>query len=198
MTLNVIELNCPGCGARVSTEQKVCEWCHKPIIITSFNNIGGLSDLELNKYANAYKKTLAEHSDNAEINVSIGLCYLKLKLYDKAIDALEKAVEQNIDNSEVYFYLAVAFLRGKKAFVCSRDDIDKALKYLEAAITLEPKGIYLYYMAYIKYDYFSRKYLKTTPSYQECLNVAKQNSISENDSSFLFNLLGLSKPEKFY
>ena len=32
MSHTVIEMNCPGCGARVSTGQSECEWCHKPII----------------------------------------------------------------------------------------------------------------------------------------------------------------------
>ena len=35
MSHQVVELNCPGCGARVSTAQKECDWCHKPIIIST-------------------------------------------------------------------------------------------------------------------------------------------------------------------
>lgn len=40
MSHTVIEMNCPGCGARVSTGQSECEWCHKPIIISTFNKWG--------------------------------------------------------------------------------------------------------------------------------------------------------------
>lgn len=39
MSHTVIEMNCPGCGARVSTGQSECEWCHKPIIISTFNSV---------------------------------------------------------------------------------------------------------------------------------------------------------------
>lgn len=39
MSHQVVELNCPGCGARVSTAQKECDWCHKPIIISTFNSV---------------------------------------------------------------------------------------------------------------------------------------------------------------
>lgn len=47
----VIDLTCPGCGASVSISQKECEWCHKPIVISSFSAVSSMSSLEINKYA---------------------------------------------------------------------------------------------------------------------------------------------------
>ena len=64
-----------------------------------------------------------------------------------------------IDQPDVFFYAAVSLLKGQKAFVAPRAAIDKCLEYLNAALMIEPKGIYQYFLAYIKYDYFSRKYL---------------------------------------
>ena len=43
MSHQVVELNCPGCGARVSTAQKECDWCHKPIVISTFNSVYSIS-----------------------------------------------------------------------------------------------------------------------------------------------------------
>ena len=48
---------------------------------------------EVNKFAGAYKKALAENPDNQELNNSVAMCYLKLKLDDKALPAFEKAME---------------------------------------------------------------------------------------------------------
>lgn len=195
MSHQVIELNCPGCNARVSIGQKECEWCHKPIIISTFNSVYSMPAPDVNKYAGAYSKALAEHPYNQELNNAAAMCYLKLRLYDKALPAFERAMEDNFDNSETFFYAAVCMLRGKKAFLAQRADINKAVEYLNAAIMIEPRGIYYYFLAYIKYDYFERKYLNTTPDYQECTRQAYTMGVSEFDKDMLFGVLGVARPD---
>ena len=197
MSQQIIELNCPGCGGRVSTEMTECSWCHKPVVITTFNSVASMPLPEVNKYANSYKKELAENPNDQILNTSIGMCYLKLKMYDKAYEAFEKAIEDNFDDSEVYFYAAVCLLRGKKAFLAQRADINKIEEYINAANMIEPRGIYYYFLAYIKYDFFERKYLNTSPYYLECLNNAHQLGISAHDIQMLFDLLGCAKPDVF-
>lgn len=197
MSQQIIELNCPGCGGRVSTGMKECSWCHKPVVITTFNSVVDMPLPEVNKYANSYKKELSENPDNQTINTSIAMCYLKLKMYDKSYAAFEKAVEDNFDNSETYFYAAVCLLKGKKAFLAQRADIDKIEEYINAANMIEPRGIYHYFWAYVKYDFFERKYLNTQPSYSECLYNANQLGTSEYDIQMLFDLLGIAKPDVF-
>ena len=39
----IVEMTCPGCGARVQINQKTCEWCHAPIVITSMSDIFSMS-----------------------------------------------------------------------------------------------------------------------------------------------------------
>ena len=197
MSQEVIEMNCPGCGARVSTGQSECEWCHQPIIISTFNSVYSMPLPQVNKYANAYRKALAENPDNTGLNNSVAMCYLKLKLYDKALPAFERAMEDNFDNSETFFYAAVCLLKGKKAFLAMRPEIDKIEEYINAALMIEPKGIYYYFLAYIKYDYFHRKYFKTSPTYQEALAMAAQAGYSPFDADQLFAILGVEKPADF-
>lgn len=197
MSHTIIEINCPGCGARVSTGQSECEWCHKPIIISTFNSVYSMSAPEISQYAVAYKKALSENPDNQDLNNSIAMCYLKLKLYDKALQAFEKAMQENFDNSETFYYAAISLLKGRKAFLLNRHEIDKIEEYINAAILIEPRGIYYYFLAYIKYDYFNRKYFKTSPTYKEALKLAKQQGFSSYDSEQLFNILGVEKPNEF-
>lgn len=194
MAQEVIELNCPGCGARVSTGQQECEWCHKPIVISTFNSVYSMPMPEVNKYAGAYKKALGENPNNNELNKSVAMCYLKLKLYDKALVAFETAIEDDFDDSETYFYAATCLLNGKKAFMAQRDNINKCIEYINAANMIEPRGIYYYFLAYIKYDFFERKYLNTTPNYEECLDMANEYGVSEYDINMLFDILGVEKP----
>ena len=195
MAYQVIDLNCPGCGGGVSTGQKQCNFCGRPIVITSFNDIQSFSPLDLNKYANNYRKALAENPDSNALNMSVAMCYLKLKLYDKALPAFEKAIEDNFDNSETFYYAAVSLLKGKKAFLAPRPDIDKVLEYLNTAIMIEPRGIYHYLLAYIKHDYFERKYLNITPNWKETLQTAIQSGVSQADIAQLFEMLQVEIPE---
>lgn len=93
-----------------------------------------------NKYVKFYKEALADNPNNPQLNSSIGMCYLKLKLYDKALESFEKAIEDDFDNSETYFYAAVCLLKGRKAFLTPKADIDKALEYINAALMIENRG----------------------------------------------------------
>lgn len=161
MAHQVIDMKCPGCGAPTSTGETTCKYCHRPVIISTFNSVYSMPLPEVNKYAGAYRKALSENPDSTELNNSVAMCYLKLKLYDKAAEAFERAMEDNFDNSETFFYAAICRLKGKKAFLASRADIDKIEEYIQAALMIEPKGIYYYFWAYIKQDYFARKANKT-------------------------------------
>ncbi len=187
-------MKCPNCGAAVQIDQKECEYCMSPVMITTFNSIVAMPMPQVNKYARAYSKELADNPDSMELNNSIAMCYLKLKLYDKALPAFEKAMEDNFDNAETFFYAAVCLLQGKKAFLHLRPTIDKILEYINAAIMIDPKGIYYYFLAYIKQDYFFRKYLNTSPNYREVLATAKQAGYSENDVKQLYAVLGVPRP----
>ena len=187
-------ITCPGCGEPWTLDMKECPSCHRPVVISTFNSVYGMSAPEANKYANTYKKVLAAEPENIEVLSSIAMCYLKLKLYDKALAAFEKAIEADFDNSETYFYAAVCLLRGKKAFLAQRCDINRILEYIEAATMIEPRGIYYYFMAYVKYDFFERKYLNTTPNYHDCLHMAMEHGVSEGDIAMVCNILGVPHP----
>lgn len=193
MGQQIVELNCPGCGARVNTGQQLCDWCHKPVIISTFNSVYSMPMPIINKYAGAYRKALGENPDNIELNNSIAMCYLKLKLYDKALLAFEKAMEDNFDNSETFFYAAVCLFGGKRPFQAKKNVVDKALQYLESAVMIEPRGVYYYFMAYIKHDFYYLKKLNVKPNYSECLEQAKlAGGVANADLVMLSQIMGCS------
>ncbi len=194
MSYEVVDLKCQGCGARVTTEQTECMYCHGPVTIRSFNSVSNMSIPEINKYASEYRRALEENPDNTILNNSIAMCYLKLNLYDKAISAFEKAIEDNFDNSQTYFYAAISLLKGQKPYYHMRETIDKAMEYLNAAVQIEPLGIYYFFMAYIKKDYFERKFLNVPPSSMELLMMAKQAGTSPYDITQLFAILKTENP----
>lgn len=195
MAHQIVELECPGCGKAITTSTQQCPQCFREIVISTFNSVSGMSPLEINKQANAYRKAMINNPNNQTLNMSIAFCYLKLKLYDKAIPCFEKAIEDNFDNSETYFYAAIALLKGKKAFLSPRSVIDRIEEYIQAAIMIEPKGIYYYFWAYIRYDHHFRKSYRMTPNYQELLAQAKQIGLSQTDIIELYKILEVERPE---
>lgn len=193
MTIRVSQIKCPSCGWPLELGMTECPAGH-PVYITTFRSISDLPLPLLNRYASTYRQNQAAAPFDQGTNKSLAFCYLKLKLYDQALDAFAKAIADNFDDSEVYFYAAIAALKGRKAFVAPRPLIDRALEYLNAALMIESRGIYSYLQAYIKYDYFTRKHLRTVPDYRQCLDQARGRATLA-DIQALFSLLNVEKPE---
>lgn len=197
MSTKVFSLSCPGCGAPAETSTRTCSFCDRPIVIRTFRSVAEMTLPEVNKYAGAYKKALAEHPDDQDLNGAVGMCFMKLRLYDKALAAFEKAIVDNFDNAETFFYAAVALLKGKKAFLHKRPDIDRMLELIDAALMIEPKGIYHYLSAYIRHDYFERKGLNVSPNWRDALRQAGDAGLSEADVEGFYELLGVERPGGF-
>ena len=195
MAHQVVELECPGCGIPITTSTKQCPQCYREIVISTFNSVNAMSPLDINKQANAYRKAMVGNPDDQTLNMSLAFCYLKLKLYDKALPCFEKAIVDNFDNSEVYFYAAITLLKGKKAFLTPRTEIDKIEEYLQAALMIEPKGIYYYFWAYIRYDHHYRKSYMVTPNYIALLAQAQDAGLSMTDVEELYSILGVARPD---
>ena len=193
MAVQAISIKCPNCGAGVAVDQQTCEWCNSPVYISSFKSVEEMPPMQINKYASGYRKELAENPNNTELNTSIAFCYLKLKMYDEAYAAFSKAIVDNFDNSETYFYAAISLLKGKKAFLHTRQEIDKMLELVNAALMIEQKGIYHYFMAYIKHDYFKRKFLTTSPNYKDCLMKAQALGCSAADIDHFYSVSGVER-----
>lgn len=197
MSYEMNEITCRGCGAPLAIGDKECKYCHGPVNITSIQSVYDMPAPMLNKYANSYRKELANDPDNQETNKSIAFCYLKLKLYDKALPFFEKAAEENFDDSDLFLYTAVCMLKGKRPFLHQKKTIDAAIEYVNSACMIEDKGIYHYFAAYLKYDYYKMKGLRTSPDYSEELMLANQTGLPHNDVNILFEILGTDRPNGF-
>ena len=187
-------LHCPNCGgSQFSPDLKKCLFCGGAVVLTSFNDF---SSIDIKKYENSYREQLAENPNNDALNMSLAMCYLKKKLYDKAIPFFEKAIDDTFGEPETLFFASVCLLKGNKAFLANREkQINPIIAYLNSAIQEDPKGIYHYFLAYIKYDYFERKYLNITPNWKDTLQIAIQTGVSQADIAQLFEMLQVEMPE---
>lgn len=188
------DLKCPNCGGFVSREQRQCDFCGGSIFLNSARNLPN-GNLELQKYLKFYSQISTGESD--EIDFSRGVIFLKLKQYKNAINTFEKLVSTNMLYSNLYFYISIALLEGKKAFQVKKDTIDRVIVHLETAISIENKGIYRIFLAYIKYDYYKRKFINISPNYKQELVLAQESGYSSEDFDELWELLNVSKPKEF-
>ena len=173
----------------------VCEYCGKPVVITSFNSIVDRAAPEVNKLLRALERDPESGGElSALADFTKGSCYLKLKLYDKAIEKFETAIDQNLDNPEAYFYAAVCHLKGRKACLTPLPDLRKALEYIDAANSIEPRGVFSYLAAYIKNDFFAKKCLRIDPDWRQEMATAVANNLSPADAALLFQTLGVPQP----
>lgn len=179
--MEIISLKCPNCGGPVTTKAKKCEFCDSDILVKSFKNLASMPTPQVNKYMASYREAAEANPNNKDINTSIGLCFLRLKKYDQAIEFLVKAQADNFDDATPFFYAAVARLQGKKPFMHNRQEIDKMMEDIQAAMDIEPSAEQYYFMAYIKHDYFKRKFLNTSPTWEEYLQEAIDNGLSPAD-----------------
>ena len=192
MAVQSIDLRCKGCGAPVSPGDVTCCYCFRSVVISTFNSFFNMSLSDVKKCASGYSSALEKDGDNSELNSAVGMCYLRLKLYEKAFSAFERAIEDDFDNSETYFYAAVSLLKGEKHFLRNRDEIRQIIDYLNAAISIEDRGIYYYIMAYVKKDYFERKYLISNPKSSELLDIAKKKGYSPTDVQQVEEIMNLT------
>jgi tetratricopeptide (TPR) repeat protein len=194
-------VKCQQCGDSYESDKlvngEICPTCDKPYQIKNYKTVAAMPPPQVNKYIATIQTQLAQNPNDNELNGSLGICFLKLKLLDKALPFFEKAMVDNFTDPNPYFYAAICLLKGKKAFLALRPDIEAIERYLDAAISLEPRGIFYYFQAYIKCDYYERKHLSSKPGSKELLETAKQNGLTEEDITDFYGLLGVERPNGF-
>lgn len=156
-----------------------------------------MSRSDLQHLAAGYKKNHSAVPDEPGMNRSAAMCWLEMGLYDQAEKAFCRAIEKDYDNSETYFYAAACLLHGESPFVRSKREVERALEYMQGAVSLEGRGIYYYFMAYLVYEFYARKMLRSHVSWQAYLNEAQTAGVSYEDLNDLHELLHTKIPDFF-
>ena len=126
-----------------------------------------------------------------------GVRFLNYGMYPKAIECFDKALLKDISNPDIYFYKAVALLKGQRPFLITKPVINETLDLLNTSLAINSKALTHYLIAYIKFDYHHSKMLRATPDYLYHLQVARELGISEAEIKDLFALLRISRPQGF-
>jgi len=162
MSGKYVALTCPSCGSPIGENQKKCPSC----------GVGLLFELDANGTSLLQIYTL-----------------LELSRYSEAANKCNEFLSRGIISADVYYYLCIALLEGKKPYLQSRDRIDECVDALDQALKLSDRGVLYLLRAYIEYDYFERKYLNRNPNYSYFLSNQNVKLITDEERKQLESLL---------
>lgn len=188
--MRMLDLRCPGCGSPSGHDKERCDYCGRPVIITSFSSLGGLGLPDLAKYRQAYADSLTDELD-ASVAGALGIVLLKLGLYAEAQDSLSSATSLRPENAELHFYSAAAALGGKRPFTAGKGPVLDSERRLKAAISVEPRPIFIWMHAYLAHDYFERKFLNHTPGFRQLKSQATALGVTATDKIQLAEILAV-------
>lgn len=194
MEQKIKDLKCLGCGAPISMHQKRCRYCKREIYISSFSSVLEQSEYDFARLQRFYQESAGEGEGAPDLYNSQGMCYMRLGQYEKAYSSFEEAIRRNFDRSETYFLAAAALMQGRNPFKMLKKDVDRAITLVTDASSIENAPIYDYFLAYLTYDFYGRKYLRSKVPWQVYLQRAGENGVSVDEISELHAFLHTQQP----
>lgn len=187
--IEIVNLECPGCGYPITMSTRTCPQCGRAIVISSFSKMSGDWGSLAGKLARFNDMKLRNDPDNNELHITKAFCHMKLKLYDKAAAAFETASDNDPLNDELYYYRAVCLTNGKRPFVLNLSAIKSITQLIDAALEIEEKGIYHFFKAYIMYDFYEKKGYNTPSDPRNEMALASSCGIAGGDITEFWNML---------
>lgn len=111
-----------------------------------------------------------------------------------AVEDLRLARSYDARNPDAYYLGAIALLGRRSAFratlVCARE----VERMIEAAVALEDRAVFHYFLAYVRYDFYERNSLRPPGPWQASVTYAWSNGVTQPEIDSLFHLLAVENP----
>jgi tetratricopeptide (TPR) repeat protein len=177
---------CPQCGWTFDTEAlqaNTCKKCRSALLITSVAYLEKFDRPAIQKYIVRNSEILKRDPDDRDALLSMGLCYLRLGLYDMSEKFLGRLIDAHPEAASGYYYKAIGFLRGKRPRVATLNIIRAAEQLLLTAITLEPEnGRHDMILAAMRQDYYVLNGLRVPgPTPAELVEKAHGKHLDRNE-----------------
>jgi len=188
---------CSQCGWTFDTEalqKNTCKKCKSAILVTSIAFLQKFEKPAIQKYIAQYSESLRSDPNNPEALLAMGICYLKLHLYDLADTFLARLVQIEPTDPRGYFYRAVGKFRGKRPSTAVRQTVQEVESLLDTATQLDPaNGRYDYIHAHIVFDYYARNGMRPPgQSHTQLLEAAKTRFVDELEVAEGLQLIGMT------
>lgn len=177
---------CPQCGWTFDNEAlqaNTCKKCRSALLITSVAYLEKFDRPAIHKYITRNAEILKRDPDEQDALLSMGLCYLRLGLYEMSEKFLGKLIDAHPETASGYYYKSIGSFRGRRPRVATLNVIRAAEQLLLTAITLEPEnGRYDIILAAMRHDYYVVNGLRVPlPTPAELLVGAKNKHLDYNE-----------------
>ena len=153
-----IAQTCSQCGWSFDTEalqNNTCKKCKSAILVTSTAYLEKFDKPAIQKYIAQYSQTLRDSPQDRDALLAIGICYLKLGLYDLADKFFKNLIDYHPAEASGYYYRAICIFKGKRPRTASLPVVRDAEQLISTALELDPaNGRYDVLLAAIRYDYY--------------------------------------------
>lgn len=190
---------CPCCGANLDEEalrSNKCRYCKNTVIITTASYLEKFEPSDIKKYIAKYSQVLRQDPENMEALQAVGICYLKLGLFDLAEKILGKLVDCHPMEAGGYYYQGIALLKGKKPRIASMKVVREVERLISTACELEPEnGRNDALLAVVRHDYYVRNGLRIPdPNPRTLIGSALSKHLDRLEAEQIFVLLNVDDP----
>jgi hypothetical protein len=126
--------------------------------------------------------------------VAAAVEHLRLGLHTQARVQLQEILRAQPADAEALFYSAVATLEGRRASLCSLQQIREAENLTRSAIALQDRGLFHYFLAYLAIDYYERKCLHSPIDTASELVAIRRTGANIDGIAHLRQLLRVPEP----
>lgn len=149
---------CSQCGWSFDIEAlraNACKKCMSAILVTSVAYLEKFEKPAIQKYIAQYTQALKANPQDADALLAVGLCYLKLDLFDLADRFFSRLIDAHPTDASGYHYRAICILKGKRPRTASLPVIRDAEQLVSTALELDAaNGRHDILLATIRYDYY--------------------------------------------
>lgn len=195
--MNAVAFCCSQCGWAFDADalqKNTCRKCKSAVLVTSVSYLEKFEKPAIQKYIAQYSQTLKSKPEDRDALLAIGICYLKLGLYDLSDRYLHQLVDAHPADPAGYYYSAISTLKGKRPRIVSLPTIRDSEKLVSTALELDPaNGRYEILLAVLRYDYYVLNGMRVPePTPQELLNSANTKHVDRLEAEQILALLKLT------
>jgi tetratricopeptide (TPR) repeat protein len=196
--MTAVAQTCSQCGWSFDTEalrQNTCKKCKSAILVTSVAYLEKFDQPAIRKYIAEYTQALKADPQNRDALLAIGICYLKLGLFDLADRFLRQLIDVHPADPSGYYYRGICILKGKRPRTASLPVIREAEQLIGAALELDPaNGRYDILLAAIRHDYYVLNGMRVPdPAPEDLVASAEAKHVDQLEVEQIFGLIQISE-----
>jgi tetratricopeptide (TPR) repeat protein len=158
---------CPQCGWTfdvAAIQSNTCRKCRSALLITSVAYLEKFDKPAIQKYLARYSNILKTAPDDRDALLAMGICYLRLDLYELASQFLTKLIAICPSEAASYYYKTISGLKGRRPRTLSLTTIREIEQLLLTAMALEPQNArHDLLLAAVRHDYYVLNGLRVPP-----------------------------------